>query len=146
MTMATEMTTNTSTNGNGGSASTGMARRDPRQAEKIQAKRTYAPPVDIYENADELLIVADMPGVNPDGVSVNIEKQELTIEGKRALREGEGNLLAEESESLDYRRSFVLPQGLDVDKISAHLSQGVLRVQLPKSPSVKPRQIQVKAG
>jgi len=117
-----------------------------RRPERTQAKRTATPPVDIYENAEELLLVIDMPGVDQDGVAVNLEKRELVIEGKRARAAGENNPLVVEGEGLDYRRSFLLPQGIDAEKIAAELRQGVLRVRVPKAAAVKPRQIQVKAG
>jgi HSP20 family molecular chaperone IbpA len=55
-------------------------------------------------------------------------------------------VLAAEFAFRDYRRSFTLPHGLDVDKIKAEFSNGVLSLHLPKSPAVKPRQIQVRAG
>jgi len=136
------MSTETSMNaGSGGTI--GKARKP----EKMQASRAWAPPVDIYENADELLLVTDMPGVSQEGVTVNLEKRELLIEGRRTRGEtGEENPVAREREALDYRRSFVLPQGIDAEKISAELRQGVLRVRVPKAAAVKPRQIQVKVG
>jgi len=127
-------------------AGNGATKRDARKPEKMQARRTSAPPVDIYENAEELLLVTDMPGVDQDGVTVNLEKRELTIEGRRAPTSGEGNPLALENEALDYRRSFLLPQGIDAEKISAELKQGILRVRVPKAAAVKPRQIQVKVS
>jgi HSP20 family protein len=117
-----------------------------RKPEKMDAKKTVAPAVDIYENGDELLLVTDMPGVDQEGVTVNLEKRELVIEGRRPRSEGEGSPLALESDALDYRRSFLLPQGIDAEKISAELRYGVLRVRVPKAAAVKPRQIQVKAG
>lgn len=117
-----------------------------RRPERTQAKRTETPLVDIYENAGELLLVVDMPGVAQDGVAVNLENRELVIEGKRARAANEGSPLVVEAEELDYRRSFVLPQGIDADKIAAELKQGVLRVRVPKASAAKPRQIQVKLG
>ena len=117
-----------------------------RKPEKMDAKRTLTPPVDIYENAEELLLVTDLPGVEQDGVTVNLEKRELVIEARKTRAEGEGRPLAVESQDLDYRRSFILPQGIDAEKISAELKNGVLRVRVPKAAAVKPRQIQVKVG
>lgn len=136
--MATDTSISTTNNG--------AATTKSRKPEKMQATRTVTPPVDIYENADELLLVTDMPGVSQDGITVNLEKRELTIEGKRTKAEGEGRPLAVESEELSYRRSFILPQGIDAEKVSAELRNGVLRVRIPKAPAVKPRQIQVKVG
>ncbi len=100
---------------------------------------TFAPPVDIYENQDAILILADLPGVSTEGLSVHLEKDQLTIGAHRALgSSGE--------EALDYRRVFVVPRGIDADAISANLQNGVLRLSLPKPAALKPRQIEVKAG
>lgn len=113
--------------------------------EKLEQKPTTAPFVDIYENADELLVVADMPGVAKDQVAINFNKGQLTIEGRRAPTTSTG-LLAAEYRPVDFHRTFLVPQGIDTEKISAELQHGVLRVHLPKSASLKPRQIAVKAG
>ncbi len=110
-----------------------------------EPKPVQAPQVDVYENADELLLVADMPGVTPEEVGIHVDKDELTIESRR-VTSAEGKVLAAEFAPCDYRRSFTLPHGLDVDKIKAEFTNGVLSLHLPKSPAVKPRQIQVRAG
>ena len=124
---------------------TSMQTRENDAPEKMEQRPTTAPLVDIYENADELLVVADMPGVAKDKVTINFDKGQLTIEGRRAASTGSG-LLAAEYKPVDFYRTFVLPQGIDTDKIEAELQHGVLRVHLPKSASLKPRQIAVKAG
>jgi HSP20 family molecular chaperone IbpA len=113
--------------------------------EKLEQRPTTAPFVDIYENNDELLVVADLPGVAKDKMTINFDKGQLTIEGRRAATTGSG-LLAAEYRPVDFHRTFLVPQGIDTDKISAELQHGVLRVHLPKSASLKPRQIAVKAG
>jgi len=113
--------------------------------EKIEQRMTTAPFVDIYENADELLVVADMPGVAKDKMTINFDKGQLTIEGRRAPATGSG-LLAAEYRPVDFHRTFLVPQGIDTDRIAAELQHGVLRVHLPKSAQLKPRQIAVKAG
>jgi len=140
------MANNTSMTTDTNNRRAGLSRRDGADAEKIQQRRTAAPPVDIYENADELLVIADMPGVAQDAISISLDKMELTIDGRRTPENGAGSYLAAEGESLDYRRSFLLPQGIDADKIAAELRHGVLRVRLPKSAALKPRQIEVKAS
>lgn len=122
-----------------------MVTRDGDIAEKIQQRPSAAPAVDIYENADELLVLADLPGVEKDQLAINYDKGQLTIEGRRAPL-SDGRVLASEQRPLDFRRAFLVPQGIDTDKITADLNQGVLRVHLPKSSSLKPRQIQVKAS
>jgi HSP20 family molecular chaperone IbpA len=122
-----------------------LAQRENSTLAKSTATPTQAPPVDVYENADELLLVADMPGVMPEEVGIHVHKDELTIESRRAAP-ADGKVLAAEFAPRDYRRSFTIPHGLDVDKIKAEFSNGVLSLHLPKSPAVKPRQIQVRAG
>lgn len=114
-------------------------------AEKIQQRPAAAAAVDIYENAEELLVLADLPGVGREQLTINYEKGQLTIEGRRSAL-SDGRLLASEQRALDFRRTFLVPQGIDTDKIAADLNLGVLRVHLPKSSSLKPRQIHVKAG
>ncbi|MGK4007492.1 Hsp20/alpha crystallin family protein [Sorangium sp. So ce1036] len=120
-----------------------LTHRHESAPEKIQQRPAVPPAVDIYENAEELLVVADLPGVTQEHLAVRLEKGELTFEGRRteaAEREqGADNLP-------DYRRSFVVPQGIDADKISAELQAGVLRIHLPKSASLKPRQIPITAS
>ncbi len=110
-----------------------------RETEKTAERATYAPPVDIFENKDEILILADMPGVASEGLAVNLDKDHLTIEAHRAGASAS-------DEAIDYRRTFVVPPGIDSDKIAASLQGGVLRLVLPKPAARKPRQIEVKAS
>lgn len=124
---------------------TSIQTRQSDAPEKLEQRPTTAPLVDIYENADELLVVADMPGVAKDKMTINFDKGQLTIEGRRAPATSNG-LLAAEYRPVDFYRTFLVPQGIDTDKIAAELQHGVLRVHLPKSASLKPRQIAVKAG
>ena len=120
--------------------------RDAQTTARNEPKRqTVAPPVDVYENRDEFLLIADMPSVNKDDLRIHLDKGQLTIEASRAATNG-GTVLASEIRAVDYRRAFSVPQGIDVEKVSADLTDGVLQVHLPKSAAVKPRQIQVRAG
>lgn len=120
-----------------------LSQRDEHTPEKIQQRPAVAPLVDIFENADELLVVADLPGVTQDKLSIRVEKGELTLEAQRS----DAAEIGVPTEGLpDYRRSFVVPQGIDTDRIGADLQAGVLRVHLPKSASLKPRQIPIKTS
>jgi HSP20 family molecular chaperone IbpA len=124
-----------------------LAKRETTTPTKSDGpKATQSPLVDVYENADELLLVADMPGVTPDELAIHVDRDELTIESHRTTATSDGKLLAAEFVSRDYRRSFTMPHGLDMDKVKAEFSNGILSLHLPKSPAVKPRQIQVRAG
>jgi HSP20 family molecular chaperone IbpA len=93
-------------------------------------------PVDIYEGSDELLLLADLPGVEPEGLSVSFEAPELRIEGRR----GTGDAASV------YNRTFRVSEQIDPNGISAELAGGVLKLRLAKSAHTKPRKIEVRAG
>jgi len=93
-------------------------------------------PVDIYEGENELLLMADLPGVETSGLSVNFEAPELRIEGRR----GNG------SEERVYSRTFRVSEQIDPNSITAELSAGVLKLRLGKAEHTKPRRIEVRAG
>jgi len=118
---------------------TNIKKRESESPEKLAQRATVAPPVDIFENKEQLMIVADLPGVAKGDLSINFDKGHLTLEGK--LSE-----FGPDEEPFDYKRTFVIPQGVDAEKISATLTGGVLRVLLPKQEALKPRQIAVTAS
>jgi HSP20 family protein len=122
-----------------------LARSQASTAERVRQRATLQPVVDVYENQDELLLVADVPGARKDGVSVHLDNGQLTIEARR-VDESPGSALITESRPYDYFRAFTVPQGIDASKIEAQLTGGVLRLHLPKSDALKPRRIEVKAG
>ena len=93
-------------------------------------------PVDIYEGADELLLLADLPGVEPDGLTVSFEAPELRIEGRR----GSGDTASV------YSRTFRVSEQIDSNAINAELAAGVLKLRLGKAAHTKPRKIEVRAG
>ena len=113
--------------------------------EQVGERAWVAPRVDIFENENEVLLLADVPGVDRRGLTINLDKEELTLEGRVEARPPDG-ALGREFSSVDYRRKFIVPPGIDVGKIAAELKHGVLRLHLPKSDALKPRQIQVRAG
>ncbi len=113
--------------------------------EKTSVLKSIAPVVDIYENDDEILVYADMPGVAKDQITVDIDNGRLTISGIRKLnRPGVDGLQA--YQGIEYVRKFSIPQTIDVEKVEAELKNGVLTLQLPKSETAKPRQIEIKAA
>src|SRR4029453_13682971 len=93
-------------------------RLENNQLEQARIRPTSAPAVDVYENDDEILVVADMPGARSDSVTVKLEKDELYIS---AVREGDpdGQLLAGGRRDGEYRRTFLIPRGVDPSGISA---------------------------
>lgn len=116
-----------------------LARPGNTQAEPVQERTLprVAPPVDIFENEHELLLVADLPGVEPDGLKVAHTPPELHIEGHQTSRGDQGVVFA---------RSFRVDDSIDPDGISADLAQGVLRVHLKKSSALRPRRIEVRSA
>lgn len=125
---------------------TKLTKREENLPEETRTERRVAPSVDIYENQDEILLLADMPGVGTEDLQVRIDKDVLHVEGKKSFDEDQKGLLSCELVPCAYTRSFSIPKTIDGDKISASLDRGVLTVHLPKRESVKPRQIQVVSG
>lgn len=104
-----------------------------------------APPVDVYENDDEILVVADLPGARPESVDIKFEKDELSISAKRDGKDT-GQVLFGARPHGEYRRTFLVPQGIDAAQITADMNEGVLRVHLPKGSAIKARTIAVKSS
>ena len=102
-----------------------------------------APAVDIFEDNDALVIVADMPGVSRDGVSASVEAGVLTIEGKAARPDAAESPLYAEYEVSDFHRCFTLGESIDPAGISASLKDGVLTVHLPKAAEAQTRKIEI---
>lgn len=105
----------------------------------------FAPHVDIFETENELLLLADMPGVKPENIDLHFEKGELTVQGKATPRNNVGYLFHEYAVG-DYRRTFTVREEIDPTKINAEYKHGVLTVRLPKREEVKPMKISIKAG
>jgi HSP20 family protein len=107
----------------------------------------FRPNVDILETADELILVADLPGVQPGGVDVQFEKGTLTIDAKVASRHGEvAQYLLREYGVGDFQRSFQVGDIIDASAITAEFSEGVLTLRLPKRQAAKARKIEVKTN
>jgi len=125
-----------------------MTKPSTQTAQPLRAEDGRAavrPRVDVFESASEYLVVADMPGVAKDAIDIRFEDGELRLEAQRMV-EAPGAVLAEEYRAADFRRAFAMPEGIDADKISADLANGVLRVHLPKSEAKRPRRIEVRAS
>jgi HSP20 family molecular chaperone IbpA len=124
--------------------STVAAKAPARRREEMRGEERYlSPPVDIYETKDGLTVLADLPGVDKDGVDVRVKDGVLTIEGRtRPLAQGEP--LYSEYTLLNFYRQFQLSEEVDQERITANLKHGVLTVHLLKVEKAKPRQIAVK--
>lgn len=111
--------------------------------ERTRQRVEFLPPADIYENATEVVVVADMPGVTPKAVDVTVENNVLTIRGKVDERKPEGHSLSyQEYAEGDYVRSFALSDEVNRDGIKATMNNGVLTLTLPKAGPTR-KQIEV---
>jgi len=115
--------------------------------EHTQPIRTYTPRVDIFETDDNIVILADMPGIGEDSVDITLEKNVLSIEGYVESVYPENYTPAyTEYEAANYRRSFTLSNLVDRDNIAATVKDGVLNLTLPKTIEAQPRKIAVQAA
>ena len=116
-------------------------------AKHARPVRVYRPLVDIIERADELLIVADLPGASAESIDVHYENGELSIHGQAAQRQSADlNYLRHEYGVGDFRREFQISETIDANRITASFEDGVLTLHLPKVEAVKPRKIEVRGG
>lgn len=107
------------------------------EAERQGPRRAYVPAVDLLEGESEVALVVDVPGVPEGGVDLSIEKNVLTLSAVPADGVIAGKKLAYSEYGVgEYRRSFVLSEEIDRDRITATLKDGVLRIKLPKSAPV----------
>lgn len=117
------------------------------QAETARSAPALVPPVDIFEDATGITLVADLPGASSQKLAIGVDGRTLTIEAPLTL--GEANSLVSmyaEVRSNHYRRSFELSGELDTTAIDAALKDGVLTLRIPKFEQAKPRRIEVKVA
>ncbi len=116
------------------------------KGELTRSRKIYSPAVDIIERKDDIVVVADMPGVDDTSVDITLEKNVLTIYGKvEAVIPEKHNLYFAEYGIGDYQRVFTLTDEVDREKIQATVKNGILKILLPKAEVVKTRKISVKA-
>ena len=122
-----------------------VTKKDQQAAESTRNLRQVAPLVDIYENNDEILLHAEMPGVQKEQITVNIDNGNLTLSGVRTLSSDGATDWAVFGD-VEYQRVFSVPQTIDVERVKAELKDGILALHLPKSEAAKPKTIEVKAA
>lgn len=115
--------------------------------EQMRPGPVYTPSVDIFENDSSITLLADMPGVKAQDLKIDLRDNVLTLTGHAAVPEREQELgVVREYRSGTFFRQFTLSETIDRAKIDAKLTDGVLRLELPKVEAAKPRQIAVRAG
>lgn len=104
-------------------------------------------PMDLFREGDNYLLNADLPGIDPGSVDIDVDGQLLTIRAERTMEKHENvQWLTRERPSGSFLRQLNLGQGIDIDHISATYANGVLSVTIPVSESAKPRKIEVKTS
>ena len=116
-------------------------------AEQTREGKVFTPPVDIFENDTAITVLADMPGVRPDDLRIDLREGRLTMMGSvKAPEDDKEEPVYREYDTGTFYRQFTISDVIDQDKIAAKLSDGVLRLELPKADKAKPRKIQVTAA
>ena len=119
----------------------------PAVPEQTRPGAVYSPATDIFENDNSITVLADMPGVKAQDLEIDLRENVLTLTGRVTSPEsaGESDILREYHSGMFFRR-FTLSETIDQAKIDARLTNGVLRLELPKVERAKPRQIAVRTG
>lgn len=121
--------------------------RSPLGEEEI-TQGAWAPPVDIYETTESIVLEAELPGITKDDIVVEVKDNTLTLKGdKRFEREvKEENYHRVERSYGAFQRAFTLPSTVQQDKVKAKFRDGILEITLPKMEEAKPKQIKVDVG
>ncbi len=111
-------------------------------------EESWLPAVDVYDTKDAVVLKAELSGMDPDDIQIEVEDNVLTIKGERKFEEkiDEGRYYSVERRFGSFERSLALPQGVRSDDIQADYEDGVLAVRVPKAEEEKPRKIEVKAA
>lgn len=109
-------------------------------------REMITPELDIYEEGDEIVVKAEMPGMNKDDVEVNISESELTLKGEKKKEEEvqEKDYYRCERSFGSFVRSVELPKDVQADKVKASFKNGILEIRLPKSEEAKTKEVKVK--
>jgi HSP20 family molecular chaperone IbpA len=116
------------------------------EATTARAPVSFAPRFDLWEDDNEFVLIGDLPGVEQGDLEVQFEKQELRIHGKVAPRKGQAAYVLEEYGVGDFYRTFGTGETIDSQAIHAELTDGVLKVHLPKREETRARRIEVKGS
>jgi HSP20 family protein len=108
--------------------------------------RVVAPPVDVFESADEILVIADVAGIPGEAIDVRVENGTLTVQAPPPAAEQPSPAFAREFDYPGVSRTFRIPAGIDTANIRADAKNGTLVVRLPKLAAAKPRKVAVRSS
>lgn len=119
--------------------------RDLFRGERADLTRGWDPKVDIVEEADQIVMTAELPGVKKDNIAVDVNGRVLTVKGERSSEDEvkEDNYYRRERSYGKFERSFTLPDDTDSEKIEAAYKDGVLTLNIPKPASSQVKQISI---
>ena len=122
----------------------GKLSAEQEAGERTHERPAFVPRVDIYETETGLVVVADLPGVSPDGLEVTLEKRVLSIYGRVEDDAPEGYSQAYREYAVgDFERQFTLSGDFDINGIEANLKYGVLHLAIPRAPEAAAKRIKV---
>jgi len=109
-------------------------------------RESYTPPIDIHEGPEGLILEADLPGATEQGLHIQLEDNVLELHARiEPFAPQDARLIHEEYRPGDFRRSFILSDEVDRERITAELKNGVLRLVLPKADRARTRRIEIKS-
>lgn len=109
------------------------------------ATTRWLPRIDVFDREKELVVRVEVAGVSPEDIDITVEDRTLTISGTRSFTEEtvEGGFHRREIFSGEFRRTLVLPEGLEATEVAAKAENGILEVTVPRRPEVLPRKVKV---
>jgi HSP20 family protein len=122
--------------------------RDMSDGDDPVAAASFVPAVDIYEDAQKVMLKLEVPGIDQKDLDVRVENHTLTVKGERKLEkeEKEENFHRIERRYGSFYRAFTLPSTVDTENVAASYNAGVLKLELKKKPEAQPKQIEVKVA
>ena len=108
---------------------------------------TWAPPVDVAEENEKIMVKVEVPGMDEKDIKVHFEDGVLTVSGERQFeRKDDRNYYRIERSYGSFTRTFTLPRSVDANAITANYRNGILEIEIPKKDEAKPRQIEINVG
>ena len=116
-----------------------------RMFDKGTRTQAWLPRIDVFDTEDRLVVRVEIPGVDPDAIDVTVEDRTLTVSGARSFTEEQEDRGYHRREIFtgEFRRTIVLPEGMNPEEIGASANNGILEISVPRRPEVLPRKVKV---